>query len=98
MARTSDERLIAMVREAAHPLHGSSRDVDAILDLVGSSPRVVIGGATLGTHEFQRFRNRLTRRLIEEKGFDSIAVDADAPDIEPLDDFVRGAPGSDPFR
>lgn len=89
MAATRDERLIALCREAAHPLRGVPRDGDALLDLIGDAPIVVIGSGSAGTRELQRCRNRLTRRLVEERGFGAIALDADAADAERVDRFVR---------
>jgi erythromycin esterase-like protein len=90
MAATRDERLIALCREAAHPLRGVPRDGDALLDLIGDASIVVIGSGSAGTRELQRCRNRLTRRLVEERGFGAIALDADAADAERLDRFVGG--------
>ena len=57
---------------------GSSDDYDGLLELVGGSNLVLIGEASHGTHEFYRERARITRRLIEEKGFRAVAVEAAA--------------------
>jgi erythromycin esterase-like protein len=55
---------------------------------------VLIGEATHGTHEFYRVRADLTRALIEQRGFDAVAVEADWPDAYRACQWVRLA-GSD---
>jgi erythromycin esterase-like protein len=52
---------------------------------------VLLGEASHGTHEFYRERARITRRLITEKGFRAVAVEADWPDAYRVNRYVRGA-------
>lgn len=85
----------AAIRAAARPLSGASDDYDALLDAIGGARLVLIGEASHGTHEFYRERARLTRRLIEEKGFNMLAVEADWPDAYRVNRSVRGR-GADP--
>lgn len=86
----TDRRALEAIRAAAHPLNGSPGDFDALLDLVGDARVVLLGEATHGTHEFYRERARITRRLIEEKGFTTVAVEADWPDAYRVNRYVRG--------
>ncbi|WP_020652200.1 erythromycin esterase family protein [Massilia niastensis] len=86
---------LAAIRAAAHPLSGAAGDYDALLDLVGDARFVLLGEATHGTHEFYAERARITRRLIEEKGFAAVAVEADWPDAYRVNRYVRGE-GQDP--
>jgi erythromycin esterase-like protein len=81
---------VAAVRAAALPLNGGPRDYDALLDLVGDARFVLLGEATHGTHEFYEERARITQRLIEEKGFHAVAVEADWPDAYRVNRYVRG--------
>jgi erythromycin esterase-like protein len=81
---------VAAIRAAAVPLDGGPRDYDALLDLVGDARFVLLGEATHGTHEFYEERARITRRLIEEKGFHAVAVEADWPDAYRVNRYVRG--------
>ncbi|HEU0078335.1 MAG TPA: erythromycin esterase family protein [Longimicrobiaceae bacterium] len=90
----SDEAAIEAVRGAAVPLRGEAGDWDALLALVGDARLVLLGEATHGTHEFYRARAEITRRLIVEKGFTAVAVEADWPDAYRVNRYVRGA-GSD---
>jgi erythromycin esterase-like protein len=49
----------------------------------------MLGEATHGTHEFYRERARITRRLIEEKGFDAVVVEADWTEVARVDRYIR---------
>lgn len=65
----------------ALPLHNTKRTRSELLSpAVGDSEIVMIGEASHGTHEFYHHRAELTKRLITEKGFNCIAVEADWPD------------------
>src|SRR5436309_13423179 len=88
-------RLEAIVREAARPLLGSSHDYDGLIDRIGDAQVVLIGEASHGTHEFYEERARITRRLIEEKGFTAVCVEADWPDAYRVNRFVRGTGDDD---
>jgi erythromycin esterase-like protein len=79
------------VHESAQQLHGTTSDFDALMQLVGDAQYVLIGEASHGTHEFYRIRGEITKRLIREKGFNAVAVEADWPDAWRVNRFVRGA-------
>jgi erythromycin esterase-like protein len=83
--------LTASVRAAAIPLTGGAGDREALLDAIGDARLVLLGEASHGTHEFYRERARITRWLIEEKGFTIVAAEADWPDAYRVNRFVRGA-------
>src|SRR5678815_2195782 len=80
-----------LIREACEPLTGSPRDYDPLLDLVGDARFVLLGEASHGTHEFYRERAQISKRLIVERGFSAVAVEADWPDAYRVNTFVRGA-------
>src|SRR5579864_2106376 len=86
--------LTDLVDDAAHPLSGAARDYDPLLELIGDAPLVLLGEATHGTHEFYRERAQITKRLILEKGFTGVAVEADWPYAYRVNRYVRGQ-GSD---
>lgn len=54
---------------------------------------VMLGEATHGSEEFYAVRAQLTQRLIEEHGFNLIAVEADWPEAYAVNRFVRGRDG-----
>jgi erythromycin esterase-like protein len=84
----------ATLRDAARPLTGSAGDYDPLLEMIGDARVVLLGEASHGTHEFYRERARITRRLIDERGFIAVAVEADWPDAYRVNRWVRGL-GSD---
>jgi erythromycin esterase-like protein len=81
---------IGAVRSAALRLDGDDHDYDALIENVGRRPLVLLGEATHGTREFYRMRADITRRLIAERGFDAVAVEADWPDAYRLNRYARG--------
>ena len=85
----SDQQL-ATVRTLAQPITGSARDYDDLIDLVGDHHFVLLGESTHGSREFYRERARLTRQLIEQKGFTVVVFEADWPDAYDLNEFVHG--------
>jgi erythromycin esterase-like protein len=60
-------------------LRGAARPVDDLLELIGSVRFVLLGESTHGTHEFYALRAELTRRLVGERSFRGVAVEADWP-------------------
>ncbi len=83
--------LAALVASEARPLTGAPGDHDELLELVGDAQVVLLGEASHGTHEFYRQRAVITKRLIEEKGFTAVAVEADWPDAYRVNRYVKGA-------
>lgn len=79
-----------LVRDAAHPLTGGNHDYDSLLKFIGDARFVLLGEASHGTHEFYRERARITTRLIREKGFNAVAVEADWPDAWRVNRYVQG--------
>lgn len=82
------------IRGTAIRLGGAAGDYDALLEAAGDRPLVLLGEATHGTREFYRMRAEITLRLIQEKAFDAIAVEADWPDAYRLNRYVRGEGGT----
>jgi erythromycin esterase-like protein len=83
----------AVVRSAAVPVTGADSDYDDLLDLVGDRRFVLLGEASHGSHEFYRERARITQRLVEEKGFTAVAVEADWPDAYRVNRYVLDQSG-----
>lgn len=82
-----------LVHDAASPMTGSSADYDPLLEFIGDAHFVLLGEASHGTHEFYRHRAQITKRLIQEKGFRAVAVEADWPDAYRVNRYVRGTGG-----
>ena len=89
-----DHEVLEAIRQSAFRLTGEPADFDPLLKRIGDARFVLIGEASHGTHEFYRLRAQITKRLIAEKGFNAIAVEADWPDAFRVNQFVR-AQGKD---
>jgi erythromycin esterase-like protein len=85
----SQQRL-SSIEESAHPLVRTRNAYDPLMDLIGDARFVLVGEATHGTHEFYEARAQITKRLIAEKGFTAVAVEADWPDAYRVNRYVRG--------
>lgn len=77
------------IRHNVHPLTGSSGNYDLLLDRIGDARIVLLGEASHGTHEFYDARSHITHRLIREKQFNAIAVEADWPDAYRVNRFLH---------
>jgi erythromycin esterase-like protein/predicted phosphoribosyltransferase len=81
---------VVVLRSAMAPVDDGAAYDELLFDLVGDAHFVLIGEASHGTHEFYAARARMTRRLIEEKGFCAVASEADWPDAYRVYRYVRG--------
>ncbi len=94
------DSLSALIAQAAEPLPEIDAPAFAAhFDRFADRKVVLIGEASHGTSEFYRARAAITRRLIDQHGFDFVAVEADWPDAAAVDRFVRHLPleqGRDP--
>lgn len=80
-----------IILDAAQPFStGENTDYDSLIEAIGDTRFVLLGEASHGTHEFYEARARITERLIAEKGFNAVAVEADFPDAYRINQFVRG--------
>jgi erythromycin esterase-like protein len=68
-------------------------DFDPLVALVGDAPIVLLGEASHGTHDFYRVRAEITKRLVRDRGFRAVAVEADWPDAYRVNRYIRGRPG-----
>jgi erythromycin esterase-like protein len=89
MIAHASSREAEILAEAAHPA-ASEADYDGLVDLAGAAQFVLIGEASHGTHDFYETRAALTRRLIAEKGFRAVALEADWPDTLRVHRYVTG--------
>ncbi|MBI1890401.1 MAG: erythromycin esterase family protein [Burkholderiales bacterium] len=86
----SDRSVVDALRKEAQAL-GPHEHFTSLLQLIGDAPIVLLGEATHGTREFYTLRAEITRRLILEKGFEAVAVEADWPDALRVSRYVQHA-------
>ena len=90
----SVSRLAGVVRSAAEALPSpDDASFAQAFDRFADARVVLLGEASHGTSEFYRARAAITQRLIEEHGFNIVALEADWPDAGALDRYARGRAG-----
>ncbi len=82
-----------LVARAAIDAPGGVPPADVLDDLIGDARVVLIGESSHGTHEFYLARAEITKWLIEHKGFNAVAAEADWPDAYRVNRYVRGLGG-----
>ena len=97
--QSSLEAEIAWLQKHAAPLATADPDVPdealAVLkETVGDARLVGLGEATHGTAEFWQIRQKITRYLVEEMGFEAILFEAPLPNGLHLDRFVTEGIGT----
>jgi protein-L-isoaspartate(D-aspartate) O-methyltransferase len=77
-------------KAATHIPSIATVNLSGLLERIGDARLVLLGEASHGTAEFYDMRARISRELIQQKGFNFIAVEADWPDAAQIDHFIRG--------
>lgn len=72
----------------SYPLE-NIRHLDPLLAAIGDARVVMLGEASHGTSEYYNWRTVISRRLIEEKGFNFIAVEGDWPDCYAVNRYIK---------
>jgi erythromycin esterase-like protein len=90
-AETQD--VIRLIRKAAVS-PGNNAGLHQLIEWIGDARIVMLGEASHGTHEFYTWRSRISRKLIEEKGFNFIAVEGDWPDCYRLNRYIKNYPAT----
>jgi len=85
-----DTSIFPTLEGRLHLVTGGQDDYDSLVDNVADRRFVLIGEASHGTHDFYAERARITRHLIEECGFNAVAVEADWPDAYRVNRYVMG--------
>jgi erythromycin esterase len=65
-------------------------DLNSLMEAIGDARVVLLGEASHGTSEFYKWRTAISKRLIEEKGFDFIAVEGEWADSYRVNQFIKG--------
>lgn len=77
------------IRSAALWFEPEAGGLEPVLDQIGDARLVLIGESTHGTADFYRIRAQLTQALIERRGFNIVAAEADWPDAYRANLWVR---------
>ncbi len=74
-------------------LSGSNDDLYSLRDMVGDARIVAISESIHAAKETMLFRNRAFRFLVEELGFDAIAIESGVIESQLIDEYVTGGEG-----
>ena len=88
-ALLDEPEVISAIKQWGYPLQ-SKADLQPVFDKIADARIVMLGEASHGTHEYYTWRSYISKRLIEEKGFNFIAVEGDWPDCYRLNRFIKG--------
>ncbi|WP_264739245.1 erythromycin esterase family protein [Cytobacillus firmus] len=83
---------ITAIQKEAFSFSDSS-GLDRIIQAAGEAKFVLLGEASHGTSEFYTVRAEISKRLIEQKGFNCIAVEGDWPSCFTINRYVKGYAG-----
>ncbi|EAW08153.1 putative erythromycin esterase [Aspergillus clavatus NRRL 1] len=87
-------QLQELFNQAARPLPPiADPNFASHFDSFGNYSVVLLGDGSHGTSEFYTARAEITKRFIERHGYTMVAVEADWPDAEAIDRYVRQRPG-----
>lgn len=85
--------VVSLLRETGEAIESlESAPMDPLLERIGDARLVLLGEASHGSAEFYRMRARITRALIERKGFTVVALEADWPDAARVNRYIDHLP------
>ncbi|MDB5262550.1 MAG: protein-L-isoaspartate O-methyltransferase [Adhaeribacter sp.] len=91
LASTASQDKPVRLKIPHYPLR-NEQDLNILLDQIGNAKVVLLGEASHGTAEYYTWRAAISKRLIQEKGFDFIAVEGEWADSYRVNNFVKGPP------
>lgn len=84
-----EKEMAEAIRKSAYILEDKA-GLEPLFDYIGDARIVMLGEASHGTHDYYTWRAHISKRLIEEKGFNFIAVEGDWPDCYRLNRYIKG--------
>lgn len=87
-AKHPQEPIFSEIKNLAHPLK-SEKNLEPLLQKLSNARIVMLGEATHGTEEFYELRKIISQKLIEDFGFNFIAVEGDWPDCYKLSQYIN---------
>ena len=79
--------------EKAIPLENDA-SLTSLITASSNKKLVLLGESTHGTHEFYKWRDKISRRLITDHGFSFIAVEGDFASLYKLNQYVKNMEGA----
>lgn len=85
--------IVKEIREKSHPFSRNA-DLQPLMDKIGDASIVLLGAMSYGIHEHTTWRSVITRKLVREKGFSFIALEADWNDCYRINRYGKCYPRS----
>lgn len=85
--KPAKELIVEEIERRSHAIM-NERSWDQLIEKISSAKIVMLGESTHGTKEFYSIRRAISERLIKEHGFKFIAVEADWPDCQKLNEYI----------
>lgn len=81
----------AAIKQAQIPHYAlkTDKDLEVLLNEIGNARVVLLGEDTHGTSEHYIWRSNITKRLLQEKGFNIVALEADWTDTYKLNNLIK---------
>ncbi|MCW3106535.1 MAG: protein-L-isoaspartate O-methyltransferase [Segetibacter sp.] len=76
--------------QITHHILATDKDLDVLLAEIGNARVVLLGEDSHGTSEYYTWRAAITKRLVQEKGFGIVALEADWTDTYRLNNLLTG--------
>ena len=87
---TAPQPSTAALRAAAVPIAADGAAYGPLIEAIGDRRFVLLGESTHGSHEYYRERALISERLVRERGFRAIALEADWSPMQRVNLYVRG--------
>ncbi len=91
--KSTPESALNLIRRNLYPLKGEKNDFNLLIEWIGDARFVLMGESTHGTHEFYKARREITQRLIKEKGFTLVAIEAGWSFVSPVNRYIQSNDG-----
>ncbi|MEX0737755.1 MAG: erythromycin esterase family protein [Pseudohongiella sp.] len=85
------------VELSQNDLSGNTDDLYPLIEMVGNARIVAISESIHAAKEPMLFRNRVFKFLVEELGFDAIAIESGVVESQLVDNYVTGSVGDPDF-
>jgi erythromycin esterase len=86
---TTEITLVEYLAKKAIDLNNGD-DLNMLIEKASDKKLVLLGEASHGTHEYYKWRGKISKRLIKEKGFNFILVEGDFAFLYELNRYVKG--------
>ena len=88
-SKITEENIVDVLKSTVMPLQ-TNEDLTPLINAAGKAEYVLLGEASHGTSEYYKKRAQITKRLITEKGFSLIALEADWAASYEINLYIKG--------